>query len=90
MAGIAEQVIDVGERTFSAFGLNEPISRFLSISLISAGALLLIRPMMFFDRSGQPRPWILLTDPEESSVEPTAVPWWLVVVLIGAFSGLLI
>lgn len=67
----------------SGLGMGTPLGRFIGFSLISGGLIYLAKPSVFFV-DGRAKPWSLLTLGKKSSgVSPTAVPWYLVSVLIG-------
>jgi hypothetical protein len=78
------------EQTLIAIGVNTPTRRFVFFGGVALVAFYLIKPEgMFTD--GISRPWSLFGgggDADEGGIPSTPMPWWLCVVLIGAFFAL--
>lgn len=68
----------------SALGMGTPLGRFIGFSLITGGIIYVAKPSVFFV-DGVAKPWSLLTlgKPGSGGVRSTAVPWYLVALLVG-------
>ena len=82
MTEVLTSVVGSGERVFESIGLTQPWMRFLGAAGIAGGILLLTKPQLMFE-GDQVRPWSLLVDAEESTVRPTPVPIWIVIIMSG-------
>jgi hypothetical protein len=69
----------------SALGMGSPIGRFVGFTVLSGAILYISKCPPFFSADGSAKPWALLTlgKPGGKGVRSTAVPWYLVAVLIG-------
>jgi hypothetical protein len=71
------------QTALSALGMGSPLGRFIGFSIITGGAIYLAKPSVFFV-DGSAKPWSLLTLGKPSGgVKSTAVPWYLVALLVG-------
>jgi hypothetical protein len=67
----------------SALGMGSPLGRFIGFSLVTGGLIYVAKPSIFFV-DGSAKPWSLLTLGKPSGgVKSTAVPWYLVALLVG-------
>ena len=71
------------DSVYEALSLNTPVSRLLATSAATGALMYYFRPNLFFDSLGEPRPWNVISESEES----TMVPWWFVSVGIGVISA---
>jgi len=78
------------EKVFDSLGMMQgtysPIFRGLTIAGLSGVALYALRPSIWFDPNGRPRPWTYTSNSEDAVV----VPWWIVPAAGFAIGGLFI
>lgn len=62
-----------------SIGIDSALKAALVGGALTTGALWALKPEFAFDKqTGRPRPWTLFSD-ETAEVEPTNVPWYVVV-----------
>ena len=72
--------------TYSAVGLNTPITRFLGTAIVTGGLMLVTQPSFAFD-NGVAKPWTI-TNPSDKNA--TLFPWYIVPAAAGFFGGFMI
>ena len=79
------------ETGLSAIGIDNPLKTTIFVAILTSGVFWSFKPVLFFDRSGAPRPWnLILRGTDEVGPEPTPVPWYLAATTIGYVAGLII
>lgn len=77
------------EVPFNYLGLNTPVKRFMATGLVVGGIVYALKPSVFFDEKGSPRPWTPSATKEQAE-SSTWIPWWTVPVTTGLIASLLI
>lgn len=78
------------ESVFDSLGMMRspysPIMRGSLVAAIGAVGVYALRPRIFFDPSGRPRPWSYTSQSEDA----VAIPWWSIPAVGFAIGGLFI
>jgi hypothetical protein len=75
------------ENALNAVGLRTPVMRFVAGAGVTGGILWGTKPALFFDASGNPRPWSLLETGPMRSETATILPWYVAASAIGLWLG---
>ena len=74
------------EMQLANIGLGAPATRFAVFSGATALAFNLMKPEMFFQPNGEPKPWSFMS----GSSHATSFPWWLASVSVGVLGMIII
>lgn len=82
MASVIDDLMPTApwENSLANLGMGTPTKRFVVGTAIGTALVWALRPGSSFDAAGNPKGWVMTSDPAEDS---TSLPWWALAVAPG-------